>query len=195
VRLGVFGGSFDPIHHGHLLAATFLAEALALEEVRLVVARQQPLKAGGGGAAHHAAPEDRVAMVEAAVEGSPWLRADRTELQRPGPSFMVDTLRALKALRPEAELVLLLGSDAAAELPQWRESDAIRTLARIEVFARGGAGGAGATRGAGVAVLRVDISSTAIRARVRAGRSIRYWVPDAVAEYIATHRLYRVGED
>ena len=186
----MFGGSFDPIHHGHLLAATFLAEALALEEVRLVVARQQPLKAGEGRAGpHHAAPEDRAAMVDAAVEGSPWLRADRTELQRPGPSFMVDTLRALGAAHPEAELVLLLGSDAAAELPQWRETDTIRTLARIEVFARGAAGQSG------LAVPRVDISSTAIRARVRAGRSIRYWVPETVAEYIATHRLYRVGED
>lgn len=192
MRLGVFGGSFDPIHHGHLLAATVLAEALGLEEVRLIVARQQPLKAGGGGAgSHHASPEDRAAMVEAAVAGSPWLRTERMELQRPGPSFMVDTLRALKAGRPEAELVLVLGSDAAAELPQWREADAIRTLARIEVFARGRAREAG---GAGVAVPRVDISSTAIRARVRAGLSIRYWVPDAVADYIATHRLYRAGE-
>jgi nicotinate-nucleotide adenylyltransferase len=182
VRIGVFGGSFDPIHHGHLIAAAALTEALALDEVRLVVARLQPLK----GAGHAAAAEDRAAMVELAVRGDSRLRASRAELGREGPSYTVDTLRSFRAERPEAELVLLLGADAAAELPRWREADAVRALARVEVFSRdGGAGASGELR-----VPRVDISSTAIRALVRAGRSIRYWVPDAVAEYIAARRLY-----
>ncbi len=187
MRIGVFGGSFDPIHHGHLIAATFLADALALDEIRLVIARQQPLKTGKDDAAHHAAAEDRAAMVEAAVKTSSQLRADRTELGRPGPSFMVDTLRGIRAAVPDAELVLLLGSDAAAMLPEWREADAVPGLARVEVFTRGGEGN-------GVRVPRVDISSTAIRARVRAGQSIRFWVPDVVEDYIARHRLYRAGE-
>jgi len=180
VRIGVFGGSFDPIHHGHLIAASALADALALDEVRLVVARAQPLKQAG----HGATAEDRAAMTELAVRGDARLRADRSELSREGPSYTVDTLRAFHAREPGAELVLLLGSDAAIELPRWRESEAIPALARVEVFAREGL--AEGRR----AVPHVDISSTAVRERVRRGCSIRYWVPDAVADYIAAHRLY-----
>lgn len=183
MRIGVFGGSFDPIHHGHLIAAGALADALALDEVRLVVARAQPLKQSG----HGAAAEDRAAMAELAVRGDARLRADRSELSREGPSYTVDTLREFRAREPGATLVLLLGADAARELPRWRESADIPALAQVEIFAREGS--AEGQR----SVPHVDISSTAIRERVRQGRSIRYWVPDAVAEYIATHRLY--GEE
>ncbi|HEV8598049.1 MAG TPA: nicotinate-nucleotide adenylyltransferase [Gemmatimonadales bacterium] len=185
MRIGVFGGSFDPIHHGHLIAAASLAESLELEEVRLVVARRQPLKPAG----HAAAAEDRAAMVELAVRKDPQLRSDRRELQREEPSYMVDTLRTLHAERPDAELVLLLGADAATRLDQWREPEEIGKLCRVETFVREGIGEAG------IQVPRVDISSTAIRARVRAGRSIRYWVPDAVVEYIAARRLYEEAQE
>ena len=181
MRIGVFGGSFDPVHHGHLIAASALAESLDLAEVKLMVARSQPLKPEG----HAATAEQRAEMVELAVRGDPKLRADRRELAREGPSYMVDTLRELRAEHAEAELVLLLGVDAATRLHQWREPDAIWQLCQVETFAREGIGEAG------IQVPRVDISSTAIRARVRARRSIRYWVPDAVADYIAAHRLYR----
>jgi len=183
VRIGIFGGSFDPIHHGHLLAATSLGEALELDQVRLVVAGRQPLKRDG----HAASAEHRATMVELAVQGAERLWASRAELGRDGPSYTVDTLRAFRAESGDAELVLLLGADAAEELPRWHAAGEVRELARVEIFARGSAGG-------GHAVPRVDISSTEIRARVRAGRSIRYWVPDAVAEYIAAHRLYREAE-
>jgi nicotinate-nucleotide adenylyltransferase len=183
VRIGVFGGSFDPIHHGHLLAASALAEALCLDEVRMVVARWQPLKAGG----HGAGPEHRAAMTALAVGGEGSLVVDVSELAREGPSYMVETLRGFRASLPEAELVLLLGADAAAGFSNWREPEAIRALARVEVFSRGGSGGVG------VPVPRVEVSSTEIRARVREGKSIRYWVPDAVADYITGHRLY--GEE
>jgi nicotinate-nucleotide adenylyltransferase len=179
VRVGIFGGSFDPIHHGHLLAASALGEQLDLDEVRMVVAGRQPLKRNG----HGASAESRVTMVELAVQGTGRLLASRAELGRDGPSYTVDTLRAFRAEHPGAELVLLLGADAAEELPRWHEAAAIPDLARIEIFGRGDEGGAHR-------VPRVDISSTDIRARVRQGRSIRYWVPDAVAEYIAAHRLY-----
>ncbi len=180
MRIGIFGGSFDPIHHGHLLAATSLGERLELDEVRLVVAGRQPLKRTG----HGATAEHRMAMVELAVRGAGRLSASRAELGREGPSYTVDTLRAFRAERTNAELVLLLGADAAQELPRWREAEAIRELARIEIFARGGEGGTHP-------VPRVDISSTDIRTRVRMHQSIRYWVPDAVVDYIAAHRLYR----
>jgi nicotinate-nucleotide adenylyltransferase len=184
VRIGVFGGSFDPVHHGHLLAASALAESLGLDEVRLVVAGRQPLKRDG----HSAPPEDRAAMVELAVRGDPRLVAHRAEIAREGLSYTVDTLRGFRAEHGGVELVLLLGADAAHDLPRWHRAEEIAGLARVEVFSRAGEAG-------GHPVPRVDISSTDIRARVREGRSIRYWVPDAVAEYIASRRLYREDEN
>ena len=182
MRIGVFGGSFDPIHHGHLIAASSLAESLALDEIRLVVARAQPLKEGTG---HGAGAGHRAAMTELAVQGDPRLRADRTELGREGPSFTIDTLRAFRREVPGAEWFLLLGADAARDLPKWHESEAIPSLAQVQIFSRDGSD-RGVHR-----VPRVDISSTLVRERVRTGRSIRYWVPGAVADYIAAHRLYR----
>ena len=187
MRIGVFGGSLDPIHHGHLLAVQSLREALALDEVRLIPAGAQPFKPAG----HGATGGHRLAMVDLAVRGAAGLVADGIEVERPGPSFTVETLRALAARTPGAELVLLLGADAAATLSGWREADAIPTLARVVTFTRGGAPGAGAAE---VPVPAIGISSTAIRARARDGRSLRYWVPDAVAEYIAAHRLYQDGQ-
>lgn len=181
MRIGVFGGSFDPIHHGHLIAAGSLAESLGLDEVRLVVARSQPLKESG----HGASAEHRATMVELAVQGDRRLRADRSELDREGPSYTADTLRCLHDKDPGAELVLLLGADTALTLDRWRDPESIWKLSRVETFAREGIGEAG------IQVPRLDISSTAIRARLRAGLSIRYWVPEAVADYVTTHGLYR----
>ena len=182
MRIGVFGGSFDPIHHGHLIAAEALADGLALDEIRLVVAKQQPLKSGG-----HAAPaNDRASMVEIAVRGAPRLVADRSELARSGPSYTVETLRGFHVRWPDAELVLLVRTDAADAPPRWRDIDTVRSLAKVVVFARGASG----RKTGAVTVPRLEISSTEIRELVRTGRSIRYWVPDAVAAYIARGRLY-----
>lgn len=183
MRIGVFGGSFDPIHHGHLIAAVALRELLELDEVRFVVAKTQPLKTVG----HFAGAEDRATMVELGTRGAHGLRVDRRELFRDGPSFTVETLQEIREAVPGAELVLLLGADAAAEFERWREPETIRALARVEVFRRDG-------RGDGIVVPRVDISSTEVRARVSAGRSIRFWVPDAVADYIVKHRLYEASK-
>lgn len=188
-RIGVFGGSFDPIHHGHLIAAVSLMETLELDEVRMVVARQQPFKPG----AHRAPAEDRLRMLRLAVQGHPGLLADGRELLREGPSYTVETLRELRAERPEVRLILLVGSDAAAEMDRWHEPQAIRDLARVAVFRRGEAGGGDRPGPAEFAVPRIEISATEIRGRVRRGQSIRYWVPDAVADYIAERRLYREG--
>ncbi|HUG28064.1 MAG TPA: nicotinate-nucleotide adenylyltransferase [Gemmatimonadales bacterium] len=184
MRVGVLGGSFDPIHHGHLIVAQALREQLALDEVRLVPAGTQPFKGGR----HAASAEHRARMVAVATEAEPGLVLDRSELERPGPSYTVVTLRELRGRLPGVELVLLVGSDAAAELPTWHEAQAIPDLATVVPFQRPGevAHAPGA-----VAVPAVSISSTDVRARVRAGRSIRYWVPERVAEYIATHRLYQ----
>ena len=200
MRLGLFGGSFDPVHHGHLLAARTLREELALDQVRLIPAGAQPFKEGG----HRAAAEDRARMVELAVDGESGLLLDRLEIERPGPSYTVETVRALAARHSGARLTVLIGSDAAAEFGQWKDADGIRALAEVVVFMRGVAERAEEAeraetvlRGHGFRVVEVplvDISATRIRERVRAGRSIRYLVPERVAEYIAAQRLYR-GED
>ena len=189
-RVGLFGGSFDPIHHGHLIVAQSAVEALGLDELRFVPARQQPFKAG----AHRASAGERAAMVEQAIGGAPNFSVERSELERDGPSYTVDTLRALRAREPGAELVLLVGSDAAAGIPRWHEAPELGRLARIVAFGRGGVGTEALPPGIEViAVPAVEISSTAVRERVRRGQSIRYWVPDAVAEFIAAHGLYRDG--
>jgi nicotinate-nucleotide adenylyltransferase len=186
VRLGVLGGSFDPVHHGHLIAASTLREKLELDAVLLVPAGQQPFKRDG----HGASGAERAAMAELAVAGEPGLAVDRIEVERAGPSYTVDTLAALRAGRPDAELVLLVGADAAAELPAWREIGRIRELSRVVVFTRAGAD-APTLDVPVVTIPALEISSTDIRARVQAGLSIRYLVPETVAAYIAANGLYR----
>lgn len=185
MRIGVLGGSFDPIHHGHLIAARSLLEILSLEQVRLVPAGAQPLKHGR----HHAPAEDRAAMVALSAEREPGLELDRVELERGGPSYTFDTLRMM--LAGGLEPVLLMGSDTAAEFDQWHSAAEIRSLVEVVVFTRAGHQ---APEGLGfktVAVPLIDVSATEIRQRRLAGRSIRYLVPDRVLEYIETHRLYQ----
>ena len=187
MRIAVFGGSFDPIHTGHLLVAQIAGEAIGADHVRLIPAGEQPLKRGQ----HRASPDHRVAMTALAIEGTAGLVLDRCEIDRDGPSFTVDTLRDLRSRFPRASLSLLLGSDAAAFLPEWREPDEVRKLAEIVILNRAGEGVPSGDSGRSVTVPRIDISSTAVRERVKAGRSIRYWVPDGVARYIDSHHLYR----
>ncbi|MEO7457357.1 MAG: nicotinate-nucleotide adenylyltransferase [Gemmatimonadaceae bacterium] len=189
MRLGIFGGSFDPPHLGHLLPIIDAAEALNLDTVRFVPAGEQPFKVGraAASAAH------RLAMTERLVAGIPGFAADPAEIDRPGLSFTVDTVRQMAAAHPDAELVLLLGADAFALFEQWREPERIRALASIAVLHRGG-DAPPIPDDATVQVLqtrRVDISSTELRARAADGRTIRGFTPGAVADYIAEHRLYR----
>jgi nicotinate-nucleotide adenylyltransferase len=190
VRLGIFGGSFDPPHLGHLLPVIDASESLRLDAVRFVPAAVQPFKVGRA----VASPRHRLAMTERLVALVPGFSADPSETERSGLSFTVDTLASISASAHGAELVLLLGADAFAMFDQWREPERIRGLASLAVMIRGDdvMPDAGAT--AGVQLLktrRVDISSTELRARVADGRTIRGFVPDAVADYIAAHRLYR----
>lgn len=189
--IGLLGGSFDPIHHGHLLVAQAAVETLGLDELRFVPAREQPFKQG-----QHAAPAaDRARMVELAIQDEPRFRMEPLELERPGPSYTVDTLRALRSREPGATFTLLIGADAAAEVELWREAPSLPSLARIVAFARAGAPAPpSALVAETITVPSLDISATAIRGRVAAGRSIRYWVPERVADYVAAHGLYRNGE-
>jgi nicotinate-nucleotide adenylyltransferase len=185
--IGLFGGSFDPVHHGHLIVGLIAGEKLGLEVLRFLPAREQPFKQGR----HRTAPEHRLAMLSLAVEGTPGFAVERLELDRAGPSYTVHTLEELRKREPESELVLLLGADAAADLRSWRDSERIPRLARIVVFARPGSP-VPALPGIAqvIEVPAIDISATEVRRRVSRRQSIRYWVPDSVAEYIVRHRLY-----
>ena len=188
MRLGIYGGSFDPPHLGHLLPVIDAAEQLGLDGVRYVPAKVQPLKVGGA----TATAADRLAMTERLVRGIPGFSVDPVEIDRPGLSYTVDTLAGLARQFPKTELFLLLGADAFGLIDQWREVDQVRALATFVVMARSGESTPRAMPG--VQVLqsrRVDISSTELRARMRDGRTIRGFVPDGVADYIAEHRLYR----
>jgi nicotinate-nucleotide adenylyltransferase len=204
VKVGIFGGTFDPPHAGHLIVAQDAALALGLDRILFIPAAQPPHKR------HLAisAADVRAQMLELAVSGNDQFGVDLRELRRTGPSYTVDTLRELVAEQPGTEWTLLIGIDQYAEFQTWREPDAIRSLARLAVLTRSGAeaergGAASAAAGAGarvrelgdgvvqVAVTRVDISSTEVRARAAEGVPIRYLVPDAVAQVILERRLYR----
>jgi len=183
----LFGGSFDPVHLGHLVVAETLADVLGVT-VRFLPAREQPFKH----AAHAASPEQRAEMLALAVAGNPRFRVERVELQLPTPSYTVRTLRALAGREPGNRFVLLLGADAAGDLPNWYEVEALPHLADVVAFARPGSElRAHGLIGRVVTVPALDISATAVRERVAQGRSIRYLVSDPVREYIGAHRLYR----
>jgi len=185
--IGLLGGSFDPVHHGHLIVGQVAREALGLEALRFVPARQQPFKSGR----HGASAEHRAAMLALALAGAPGLAVELAELDRPGPSYTVDTLRELREREPGREFTLLLGADAAAELDAWHRAREIPELARVIVFARPGSAVPASPLIAGIIdVPAIDISATEIRRRVRDGLPIRYWVPDPVAGDISRHRLY-----
>jgi nicotinate-nucleotide adenylyltransferase len=185
--VGLFGGSFDPVHHGHLIVGQVAAETLGLDTLRFVPALEQPFKRG-----RHAAPaEARAAMLDLAVAGYRGFEVERAELERPAPSYTVDTLRALRDREPGIELTLLLGADAAVDLRAWREATEVARLAEVVVFARPGSDvPASPLIRRVIRVPCIDISATEIRRRVRDRQSVRYWVPDAVAEYITRHQLY-----
>ncbi len=185
---GLLGGSFDPVHHGHLIAAGRAAEALGLARVLLIPCARQPLKRAGP----VAAPEHRRAMLERAVAGDPRFVVEGLELERPGPSYTVDTLRALRERSPGERFVLLLGADAVSDLPRWRAADEVARLAEIAVLTRPGAPEVASPLVRHVvATPAIEISASDIRARCLAGKSIRYLVPDAVAGYIEKEGLYR----
>ncbi len=186
----LFGGSFDPVHVAHLIVAEAAADALG-GNVRFLPAREQPLKRGAR-AAHQATPEQRAEMLDLAIAGNARLGVERVELGLPTPSYTVRTLRALGEREPGNRFTLLLGADAARDLAEWWEVEALPQLADIVVFARPGAS---VVRHPlikrVVPVPSIDLSATQVRERVKQGRSIRYLVPDPVHEYIGAHGLYR----
>jgi nicotinate-nucleotide adenylyltransferase len=197
VRLGIFGGTFDPPHNGHLLAASDAIEALELETLWFVPNASQPLKGPG-----HGSPRQRLEMVRLLTAGDDRFAVDPVEVDRHGVSYTVDTLAEFASRFPRATRFLLIGADVAGTFDQWREPQRIRDLAEVVVLQRATDPGDGTAASAHSAprglegarwlkTRRVDVSSTEIRDRVHRGKSIRGFVPDTVAAYIAAARLYQ----
>jgi nicotinate-nucleotide adenylyltransferase len=198
-RTGILGGSFDPVHYGHLAIAEEARVALRLERVLLVPAGRQPLKSRG----HAASPSMRYEMARLACQTNDALEVSAIELERPGPSYTVTTLEALGAALG-GELFFIVGADALSDLPLWRDAARIVDLARIVAIARPGFSPDLSRLASVLPALhgrltlldgpRLDISSTVLRERVASGRPIRYQTPDMVVDYIAAHGLYRAEE-
>lgn len=190
MRLGILGGTFDPPHVGHLLAAVDAVERLTLDRLALIPAATQPLKAGQSGAS----AEQRLAMARLLVADDGRFTVDPIELERGGLSYSVETLASYAGRFGEAERFFLVGADVLRSFDQWREPERVLRLATLVVLTRDDEDGQQGRLPRGAVRLptrRVDVSSTEIRGRVAAGRSLRGFVPDAVADYIATHGLYR----
>jgi nicotinate-nucleotide adenylyltransferase len=199
VRVGVYGGVFNPPHHGHLVAAQEAHTQLELDVVLWVPVGDAPHRAieADPGA------ETRFEMVELAIAADERFRVSRIELEREGPSYTVDTLRQLRESGPDDELFLILGGDQAAALPAWHEPAEVMSLATIAVFERATVSfnsiGITLARLPGREKLRllqmprIDISSTMVRRRAAAGKPIRYLVPDKVAHFIGAQSLYGAG--
>jgi nicotinate-nucleotide adenylyltransferase len=197
-RLGILGGTFNPPHLAHLLLASEARAQLGLERVLLMPARVPPHKV----ALEEARAEQRLAMCRLAAGGhEDWLSVSELELEREGASYSVDTLRELHAANPDDELTFIVGGDVAWSLPSWREPEAILELAGLAVAERAGARREEireqlavldpGERVSYIDVPRIDISSAALRRRVREGAPISFLVPDSVASYIETEGLYR----
>jgi nicotinate-nucleotide adenylyltransferase len=192
VRIGLYGGTFDPVHLGHLRAAENAWEGMGLDLVAFLPSAVPP---------HRSAPlsaaADRLAMARLATASHPRFETWDAELRRPGPSYTVETVSSLLSARPSDSFVLVVGADTWPEITTWREPERLLSLVEVAVVDRPGypgpepeapfPGARGITRVEGPSL---PISATAIRERARQGRSVRFLVPDAVADYIAARRLY-----
>jgi nicotinate-nucleotide adenylyltransferase len=190
----VFGGTFDPIHLGHLRAAENALEGLELDRVAFIPAGTPPHRAQPSSSAL-----DRYAMTALATAGHPLFAVSDVEIRRDGPSYTVDTVAGLRRDRPDAEVFVIVGSDTFPEMATWREHERLLELCTVAVVVRPGEPGGQESRVGGDSTPRVarvsgpglDISASAIRGRVGERKSIRYLVPDAVADYIEKRALYR----
>lgn len=191
MRLGIFGGSFDPPHVGHLLAAIDAFESLSLDTLIFVPAAVQPLKAGMAAAL----PHHRLAMVRLLVGADTRFAVDAVEIERAGLSYTVDTLETFAQRFPSAERFFLVGEDAMTAFGAWKAPEQIMRLAQVAILRRPGAAAADLSNAPdgtiSLSTRLIEVSSTEIRERVRDGKSIRGFVPESVAAFIETERLYR----
>ena len=187
-RIGVYGGTFDPIHNGHLHAASQVQQAYSLETVIFVPTGQSWQKSGVSSA------DDRLAMVQLALSGHPSLRVSRVDIDRAGPTYTANTLAELQADNPDAELFFILGNDAYAGIDTWKDASSLTDLAQLVVMVRADRAEGGVfpekPRVNLMQIAALPISATDIRQRVRDGESIAGLVPEAVERYIHEHHLY-----
>ena len=182
-KIGLFGGSFDPIHHGHLILARDAMESLGLDRVIFIPVNVSPHKL-----AHPpVAARLRCEMVAAAIAEESRFSMDACEAEREGPSFAVDTVRVMRRRFPQAELFYFIGEDNVSSLHTWREIDELKKLASFVVLARGNLQ---PVEGFPVISRNIDISSTDIRNRIAQGLPVRYLLPDAVCAILTRHQLY-----
>jgi nicotinate-nucleotide adenylyltransferase len=198
MKTGLFGGTFDPIHLGHLIIAEDVREKLGLDRVIFIPARNPWLKADR----EISDGKHRLRMVKLAVASNPYFEMSAAEMERSGPSYTIDTVEAMKEeFGPGEELYFIAGSDAVADMPRWKDPERVMSLCRIVGVRRPGAAEidvealrplipAVSSCLRVIDVPQIDISSTVIRERIRAGLSIRYLVTDEVEEYIHEHKLY-----
>jgi nicotinate-nucleotide adenylyltransferase len=196
MRLGLFGGTFDPIHLGHLVLAEQCREACALDRVWFVVAGAPPHKQGERTPAAH-----RLEMARISIAGHPAFEVCDIETTRPGPHYSIDTLGAIHQARPDDDLFFLIGADSLEDLPSWRDPAGIARLATLVVVNRPGIAeraadslpsfGPGTHPLQAVAIPPIGIASHDLRRRLAAGRTIRYLVPRGVEAYIEAQGLYR----
>ena len=191
MKLGLFGGMFDPIHLGHLRAAEIVRESLGLDEVVFVPAGVPPHRGKPA-----AAGIDRYAMVALATSTQRAFLPSDVELAREGPSYTVETVAQLRARHPQAEVFLIVGSDNLPMIAEWREPERLLEMCTVAVVERPGSAPAPAGKVPPARLRRVEgttlpIASRDLRERIRAGRSVRHLVPDGVADYIEKRGLYR----
>ena len=188
-RIGVMGGTFDPIHHGHLVAASEVQQTFDLDEVVFVPTGRPWMKAEVSEAEH------RYLMTVIATASNPRFTVSRVDVDREGATYTIDTLRDLRAQRPDSDLFFITGADAVAQIVQWKDLDELWDLAHFVAVSRPGhALDIRALPEAGVSSLEVPalaISSTECRERVARGFPVWYLVPDGVVQYISKHHLYR----
>ncbi|MEV8251522.1 nicotinate-nucleotide adenylyltransferase [Microbacterium sp. NPDC076768] len=191
-RIGVMGGTFDPIHHGHLVAASEVANSFGLDEV-VFVPTGHPWQKSGVSPSEH-----RYLMTVVATASNPQFTVSRVDIDRDGPTFTIDTLRDLKRERPDAELFFITGADAVAQILSWRDHDELWELAHFVAVSRPGhvlsTDGLPSDNVSQLEVPALSISSTVCRERVRDDQPVWYLVPDGVVQYIAKHHLYRSKE-
>ncbi len=189
-KTGLFFGSFNPVHVGHMILANFMVTKTDLRDVWMVVSPQNPFKQRASLARDH----DRLHLVKLAIGDTPRLKASNVEFSLPKPSYTVDTLATLKDRYPEREFALIMGSDNLASLPKWKNADIILRDYDIHVYQRPGYE-PGELAGHGRVKIYeaplMHLSATYIRKTIREGKSIRYLVPDAVATEIEATRLYQ----
>ena len=190
-RVGVMGGTFDPIHHGHLVAASEVAAQFDLDEVVFVPTGRPTFKLDQ----QVTVAEHRYLMAVVATASNPRFTVSRVDIDREGVTFTVDTLRDLKADRPDADFFFITGADAIAQILTWKDGQELFSMAQFVAVTRPGhALSVDGLPGDRVHVLEIPalaISSTDVRARAQAGKPVWYLVPDGVVQYIAKHRLYR----